>query len=268
MHHYFTASQLLDLDKKIVETGLDITEQQQVIDALNSIAPDVIVHLAAKALVPVARRDPRRTFETNILGTVNLIEACRRLRICERFLVVSTDHVFGNVTEESIDKGFAENDRVSYAGPYDTSKAAMELVVRSYYSTYWSELPSIGISRCANVFGFGDTNLRRVIPLFLSEAVNNGRIPLRYREPGRQFIHVADAVSGYTKALSFLSDGSALSKANATPPERTPFTPTFHFSIVKYEGTDKPFIRMHQVAQIVAGLTSAKIEPLDSREER
>src|SRR5580658_355774 len=100
---------LLDLDKRVVRADLDICKRQAVSDLLNSIQPEVIFHLAAKALVPAGLRDPLRTFDVNVMGTLNLVESCRELKVCERFVVVSTDHVFGNFPlEEFPSHGFVE----------------------------------------------------------------------------------------------------------------------------------------------------------------
>ena len=266
--HPDSAYNTIDLDSRITKVTGDITNSQKVSDMINSIEPDVIFHLAAKALVPVALRDPRRAFDVNIMGTLNIVEACRRTSVASRILITSTDHVFGSVKPNRLPKrGFPENSRVSYSGPYDTSKSAMELLVRSYHSTYWSELPAIGITRCANVFGFGDVNQRRVIPLFLSSSVTSGHIPLKYRNNGRQFIHITDAIAGYIRAASILNEGSSKEKLGSSSPNeipndisgRSPFTPTFHFAIESYENTSEPYIRMNALADIVARLFNAEV---------
>lgn len=260
--HPLSAFEMLEIDDRVARVAADVSNRQQVYDLLNSIEPDVVFHLAAKALVPVSLRDPRRTFEVNFEGTLNLIQACRTLRICKRLLICSTDHVFGNVEPEELPNGgFDEKSRVSYSGPYDTSKSAMELMVRCYHSTYWSELPAIGITRCANVFGFGDTNQRRVIPLFVRSAVCDHVIPLKYSMSGRQFIHVTDAIIGYIKAAASLDEGGIEEKRGKTQPEdRSPFTPTYHFAIENYEGTSDPYIRMGDLAHHVAGIFGARVD--------
>jgi CDP-glucose 4,6-dehydratase len=236
--HPLSSFTLLDLEDRISRAHCDISDRQDVYDTINRLEPDVIFHLAAKALVPTALRDPRRTFAVNMAGTMNVIEACRKLRIGSRLLVCSTDHVFGYIEPEELPEGgFPENGRVSYGGPYDTSKSAMELMVRSYHRTYWEELPGIGISRCANVFGYGDVNPRRVLPLFVGSALERATIPLKYRHNGRQFIHMADAIAGYVMAASSLNEGGAAKKSGSSRPSRRPFTPTFHFAIEDYEGT-------------------------------
>jgi CDP-glucose 4,6-dehydratase len=89
---------LLELEETIVKVPADITVPRQVFDVLNNIAPDVIFHLAAKAQVPVALRDPIRTFDVNVMGTLNILEACRKYAVAEKLLIVSTDHVFGFIT--------------------------------------------------------------------------------------------------------------------------------------------------------------------------
>ncbi len=256
------AFELLGVDDRVVKVSADISDRQQVYDLVNSVEPEVIFHLAAKALVPVSLRDPRRTFEVNFQGTLNIIQACRTLAVCKRLLICSTDHVFGNIEPEELPpSGFNERSRVSYGGPYDTSKAAMELMVRCYHYTYWPELPAIGITRCSNVFGFGDTNQRRVIPLFVRSAVYDRAVPLKFRYSGRQFIHITDAIAGYIRAASALDEGGARAKfGKPRPDSRTPFTPSYHFTIEDYEGTPEPYIRMEALAKQVAGLFAATVD--------
>ncbi|XP_020907758.1 uncharacterized protein LOC110245803 [Exaiptasia diaphana] len=137
----------------------------------------------------------------------------------------------------------------------------MELVVRSYHRTYWDQLPAIGITRCANVFGYGDVNQRRVIPLFVTKALREREIELKYRKNGRQFIHMADAISGYVLAASGLNEGGQQEKKGLKKPEGTsPFTPTFHFAIEEYGVAGEPFIRMQELAERVAALLDSKVK--------
>ncbi|OWY25794.1 hypothetical protein C7N43_31710 [Sphingobacteriales bacterium UPWRP_1] len=244
---------ILQLDKKLTSFDVDILNQQQVYDTINDICPDVIFHLAARAVVPSAIRDPKRTFEVNIMGTINILEACRKLRNVSKLIICSTDHVFGNITANKLPQnGFAEHTPIYFCGPYDTSKAAMELVVRSYHQTYYNELPSIGITRCANVFGYGDTAHRRVIPSFINSAMNLGKIELTHRYNGRQFIHITDVVAGYIRAASLIESGAMPSYTDLAECEL--LTPTFHFAIEHYAGTTEPFLRIHKIASLVANL--------------
>lgn len=252
---------LFELKKAVGCFTVDITDRHAMVELLNTVEPDVVFHLAAKALVPSALRDPLHAYNVNVMGTLNLLEACRRLQMGNRLLICSTDHVFGSIDPDAIPSGgFPEESPVHFGGPYDTSKSAMELAVRSYHYTYWEQLPEIAISRCANVFGFGDINQRRVVPLFVESSVNRGSIPLRYRYSGRQFIHVTDAVTGYIQAAAAMPEGGRGRKADARPEVRTPFTPTFHFANEQYPGTPEPFIRMGELADLVAETLAVPVD--------
>lgn len=257
VRHPYSGYELFDLSHDVIEVSLDISDSQLVFDVINVVEPEVIFHLAAKAQVPVAQHDPRRAFMVNTMGTINILEACRQLEIGERILVISTDHVFGD--NQIPQEGFLESSPVSYAGPYDTSKSAMELAVRCYHKTYYPQLPAIGITRAANVFGYGDTSPRRVIPQFINSAVNNPHeIFIKYTCNGRQFIYMTDIIAGYIRAVSSLNqDDRALRTSSELSQERgkqKPFTPTFHFALSdygKYSENGEPFIRIINLARMI-----------------
>lgn len=261
LHSAHSAYEVLRVRDRIATAAIDVSNLKDVYDLLSTIDPEVIFHLGAKALVPSALRDPRRTFEVNVTGTINIIEACRQVGVASRVLLCSTDHVFGSVSPDELPtRGFNERSRVSYGGPYDTSKAVMELMARSYHYTYWDELPAIGITRCANVFGFGDINQRRIMPLFVRSSLTETGIPLKYRKSGRQFLHVTDAIAGYIKAAALLDEGRAAAKTGQPRPiDRSPFTHTFHFAIEDY-GLPTPYISMAQLASMMKDLFQARID--------
>ncbi|MBI3247853.1 MAG: NAD-dependent epimerase/dehydratase family protein [Deltaproteobacteria bacterium] len=254
--HPFSAYNTLSVKDRIVTADVDVSDFQQVHDLLNAFDPDIIFHLGAIATVPVALRNPRRAYEVNTFGTLNLIEGCRRLQVGKVLVVCSTDHVFGSGATIP-PNGYTEDADVHFAGPYDTSKAAMELIVRSYAQTYSSPPNNlaplrtvIGITRCANVFGKGDVAFRRVIPNFIDSGIRTKQIPLSYTENGRQFIYVSDAVEGYVRFASRLALASCC--------ERQPCT-IGHFAIDHYSGTVKPFIRLRELADMAAHLTHATV---------
>jgi CDP-glucose 4,6-dehydratase len=85
--HPRSAFELFDLKRQVTSVTVDISDHQALQDAINTHEPDVILHMAAKALVPVGLRDPRRALEVNIMGTANLIEACRLVHVCNRLLI-------------------------------------------------------------------------------------------------------------------------------------------------------------------------------------
>jgi len=257
---------ILELNKHLTEITVDTTDRQQAYDLLNYVEPDVIFHLAAVAVVPVSLRDPRRTFEVNVMGTLNILEGCRSLKLCRKLIVCSTDHVFGDIPEENIPEGgFTETSPVSYSGPYDTSKAAMELLMRSYHRTYHSELPAICITRSANVIGYGDENQRRVVPLFVKSSLDHNCILLRYKKNGRQFIHATDLVEGYIRAADKMDVDYVAKDKNKTYPEvEEVVTPTYHFALESYENTQAPYIRMESLANLVAAILGSKVDSAES----
>ena len=251
----YSSYHLLSVKGKISRIQLDVTDVQKVFDTINTVSPDIIFHLAAKALVPTALRDPKRAFEVNVMGTLNIIEACRDLKVGQKILVCSMDHVFGSYSAEDLPKsGFKEITTVGYGGPYDTSKAAMELATRCYHETFADSLPAIGITRCANVYGYGDVNQRRVIPEFINSSIEKGIVELTCRKNGRQFIHVIDAIAGYIKAASSMN----LTKQSGHAHNHEPFTPTFHFALDKY-GNKKTYVTIEELAKIISSAMKSQI---------
>jgi len=158
---------------------------------INEYEIDTVFHLAAQTIVTVANRNPLATFETNIRGTWNLLEACRRNPTLKRIIVASSDKAYGEhevlpYTEEASLKG---------SHPYDVSKSGADLITLAYYNTY--QLPAC-ITRCGNFYGGGDLNFNRVVPGTIRSAIFNER-PL-IRSDGtliRDYIYILDAVDAY-----------------------------------------------------------------------
>jgi CDP-glucose 4,6-dehydratase len=236
---FYTVRQLGD---RTDAAYVDITNARDVMDLVNTTNPSVIFHLAAKALVPVCKREPLLAYSTNLMGTLNILEACRRLQIVDKLIICSTDHVFGNPPEITEETKFNEDSPLRHSGPYDTSKAAMEMAVRSYIETYRGDLPALGITRCANVFGPGDVNQRRIIPDFIREAQTKNRIRPWYLKNRRQYIYILDAILGYIKAAERISKNESVS--------------AFHFAIEEYKinGVTKSSVSSVELAEVVASI--------------
>jgi CDP-glucose 4,6-dehydratase len=247
-----SAYENLNVADKITKVTLDVTNRQQVIDLLNSIEPELIFHFAGQALVPAALRDPQRTFAINVVGTTNILEGCRVLDLGCSLVVCSSAHVFGNLSHEDL----KENDPVSYGGPYETSKAAMELMVRCFHQTYSRQLQRIVIARLASVFGFGETK-DRVIPKLVQAAKRHERMPVTTRKTKRQFLWVTDAITGLLESGSWIRRTDAV-EIDQLRPELTA-TPTFHFAIEDYQ-PDKPSISIGNVARRVGRLLHGKLD--------
>ncbi|NHI94812.1 MAG: NAD-dependent epimerase/dehydratase family protein [Candidatus Lokiarchaeota archaeon] len=159
---------------------------------INDFKIDIIFHLGAQTIVGAAYRDPLQAFESNIRGTYQILEACRKFKdLIEIIVVASSDKAYGisnnlPYTEEMPLKGIH---------PYDVSKSCTDLIAQSYYYSY--HLPVV-ISRCGNIFGGGDLNWSRIVPGTVRSILNN-EIPI-IRSNGkfvRDYIYVKDIVNAY-----------------------------------------------------------------------
>ncbi|RAP16274.1 UDP-glucose 4-epimerase [Bacillus velezensis] len=162
---------------------LDVIER-----ALGEYEIDTVFHLAAQAIVGVANRNPISTFEANILGTWNILEACRRHPLIKRVIVASSDKAYGDQPTLPYD----ENMPLQGKHPYDVSKSCADLLSHTYFNTYG--LP-VCITRCGNLYGGGDLNFNRIIPQTI-QLVLNGEAP-EIRSDGtfiRDYFYIEDAV--------------------------------------------------------------------------
>ena len=159
--------------------------------AINEYEIDTVFHLAAQTIVTIANRNPISTFETNIKGTWNLLEACRRAPLVKRILVASSDKAYGDQEKLPYD----ENTPLEGRHPYDVSKSCADLICRAYYETY--NLP-VCVTRCGNFYGGGDLNFNRIVPGTIRSVVNNE--PPLIRSDGtlvRDYFYIEDAVEAY-----------------------------------------------------------------------
>lgn len=158
---------------------------------LNEYEIDTVFHLAAQTIVSIANRNPMSTFETNIKGTWNILEACRRNPTVKRVIVASSDKAYG---EHEI-LPYTEDAPLKGSHPYDVSKSCSDLLAFSYHNTY--ELP-VCITRCGNFYGGGDLNFNRIVPGTIRSILLDER-PI-IRSDGtfiRDYIYIRDAVNAY-----------------------------------------------------------------------
>ncbi|MBI2134234.1 GDP-mannose 4,6-dehydratase [Candidatus Woesearchaeota archaeon] len=177
--------------KKISVVTGSLTDLKVLERAFNEYEIDTVFHLAAQAIVGVANRSPISTFESNIMGTWNILEACRTSKKFEKAIIASSDKAYGD--QENLP--YTEEAPLLGTYPYDASKACTEIIARSYQETYGLR---IGIARCANIYGGGDMNPSRLVPDMMTSLIQ-GR-PLVIRSDGkmeRDYIYVKDAVSAY-----------------------------------------------------------------------
>jgi len=187
---------LLGLEKKIKHVEGDIREGSLLASTLNEFQPEFVFHLAAQALVRPSYDDPAATFSTNVMGSVNLLEAVRRCESVRALVYITSDKCYENV--EWI-WGYKENDPLGGRDPYSASKAAAEIIFSSYTRSFFDQRLSLGAatSRAGNVIGGGDWAVDRIIPDCI-RAIEAGE-PIRIRNPEatRPWQHVLEPLSGY-----------------------------------------------------------------------
>jgi CDP-glucose 4,6-dehydratase len=164
--------------------------------AVERIAPEIVFHLAAQALVRASYRDPVETYATNLMGTVHLLEAIRNQPSVRAVVVVTTDKVYEN---EAHLTPFVEADRLGGKDPYSNSKACVELSVRAFRESFFRDGngPRLATARAGNVIGGGDWSEDRLIPDFVRALVTGRPLRLRYPESVRPWQHVLEPLRGY-----------------------------------------------------------------------
>jgi CDP-glucose 4,6-dehydratase len=178
----------------------DLNNSPAVEAALGAAKPDAVFHLAAQTIVGEANASPLPTFESNVSGTWTLLEACRGTGV-PATVVASSDKAYG----PSDELPYTEETPLRATFPYDASKAAADLISRSYFHTYG--LP-VAVTRFANIYGGGDTNFSRLVPETVSAALD-GRAPVIRSDgsPERDYLYVEDAATAYLAIAGALAGG-------------------------------------------------------------
>ena len=169
----------------------DIRDREVLERAIGEFEIDTVLHLAAQTIVTIANRNPLSTFESNIAGTWNLLEACRRSPKVKQIVVASSDKAYGD--QEKLP--YAENTPLQGQHPYDVSKSCADLIANSYAVSY--DLP-VCITRCGNFYGGGDLNWNRIIPGTI-RSILRGQRPV-IRSDGqyiRDYFYVEDGAAAY-----------------------------------------------------------------------
>ena len=187
----------------------DITEPARVAQALAACEPDILIHMAAQALVRPSYTDPLGTYATNVMGTANVLQAARAVRSLRAVVVVTSDKVYAN---DGASRPFSEEDRLGGHDPYSNSKACAELVTDSFRRCFFGGACRVATARAGNVIGGGDWSPFRVVRDIV-EAFETGQpVALRYPQAVRPWQHVLDPLAGYL----------LLAQAMATDPESAP----------------------------------------------
>jgi CDP-glucose 4,6-dehydratase len=188
----------LELEHRMDHQIGDIRNRQDVVDAICLAQPDVVFHLAAQSLVRRSYDEPIETFETNLLGTIYILDALRSLNKPCSAVIVTSDKCYEN---QEWSFGYRENDPLGGHDPYSSSKACAELITQSFRQSFFTRRPSnpvaIASARSGNVLGGGDWAQDRIIPDCIRALVEGKRIAVRNPNATRPWQHVLEPLSGY-----------------------------------------------------------------------
>jgi len=181
------------LDKKVVMANVDIGQFDKVMDLVTKFETEYIFHLAAQAIVTTAYANPRRTLESNIMGTTNILESARLYLKVKAVVVASSDKAYGKLGDGK--DTYIETDPLKGDHPYDVSKSATDLIANMYFKTY--QVP-VTTTRFGNIYGEGDNNFSRIIPAIMKALINKETLELRSDGKAvRDYLYVKDVVNGY-----------------------------------------------------------------------
>lgn len=183
---------------KAVESEFgDIRDREKLMLSMNRFKPDIVIHMAAQPLVRASYVDPVETYETNVMGTVNVFEAARRCTNLKCIVNITTDKCYEN--KEWV-WGYREDEPMGGYDPYSSSKGCAELITSSYRRSFFTQL-SVGLAsvRAGNVIGGGDWADDRLIPDILRAFEKGDAVLIRNPEAVRPWQHVLEPLSGYLK---------------------------------------------------------------------
>lgn len=187
---------LINLEGEMPSFYGDIRDSANLKKIIHQIKPDIVFHLAAQPLVRESYRNPVYTYETNVIGTVNLLDALSKSDSVRSIVNVTTDKVYLNLEK---DIGYTEDEVLCGFDPYSNSKSCSELVTYSYRKSFYNgtDAPALSTARSGNVIGGGDFAKDRIIPDCIHAATNNTPILVRNPHSIRPYQHVLECLSGY-----------------------------------------------------------------------
>ncbi|MBQ6794525.1 MAG: CDP-glucose 4,6-dehydratase [Clostridia bacterium] len=185
---------IADIAKDVKSVIGDIRDYESLKKAFDEAQPEIVLHLAAQPIVRESYKDPKYTYETNIMGTVNILECVRNSDCVKSFLNVTTDKVYKNREWEW---GYRENEELDGFDPYSNSKSCSELVTHSYKQSFFEKKVPVSTARAGNVIGGGDFANDRIIPDCVRAAINKEDIIVRNPHSTRPFQHVLEPLYAY-----------------------------------------------------------------------
>lgn len=193
--------------ESIVSHFVDIRDRDKMRAIFQASEPDFVFHLAAQPIVRISFEDPASTYDTNFLGTLNVLEALRCVKKSCIAVLITSDKSYRN---KEWDWGYRESDELGGDDPYSASKAATELLIRSHVKTYFpiDGLVRVGVGRAGNVIGGGDWAISRIIPDCVRGWADGKSVRIRNPNATRPWQHVLEPLGGYLSLASSLGNSS------------------------------------------------------------
>lgn len=185
---------VLGLKGRLKHLQGDIRNREELLGAVKEFQPDIVFHLAAQSLVRKSYKDPVTTFETNVLGTMNVLECMRQSPSIQVGVIITSDKCYRNVEWPW---GYRENDLLGGEDPYSASKGCAELVIYSYINSFFQDSPRIASARAGNVIGGGDWAEDRIVPDAVRAWSKGKPVVIRNPDATRPWQHVLEPLSGY-----------------------------------------------------------------------
>jgi len=200
-------------NKTLVFPIVDLLKFKMLTYTMMLFKPDLIIHLAAKAIVARTFTEPRETFENNIMGAVNILEAARQCESVKGVVMITTDKCYEN---KEWSWGYRENDELGGVDPYSASKVCIEQVIRCYRESFGM---NIAVARAGNVIGGGDWSYKRLIPDIVRAASKGEKVVVHTPNATRPFQHVLEALNGYLLLGQNILEGKDVNRAWNFGPE-------------------------------------------------
>ncbi len=203
--------ELLNLRNRITYFEADVRDLGRMEEIVASVEPDFVFHLAAQPIVIESYQNPVETMSTNIMGTVHILEALRKLTKPCVAVMITSDKCYDNVEWHW---GYRENDALGGKDPYSASKGAAELMIKSYYHSFFSKPEShirVAAVRAGNVIGGGDWAENRIVPDCYRAWIAHKKVEIRQPHATRPWQHVLEPLSGYLAAgRKLFEDGDSI----------------------------------------------------------
>ena len=186
---------ILNIDLQIHSIKGDVRNYEELKRAFDFAQPEIVFHLAAQPIVRESYKNPVYTYETNVMGTVNILECIRNTECVKSFVNVTTDKVYLN---REWNWGYRENEELNGADPYSNSKSCSELITSSYRQSFWKDRElAVSTARAGNVIGGGDFAADRIIPDCVRAAMHKQPICVRNPFSTRPYQHVLEPLYAY-----------------------------------------------------------------------